>query len=119
MTVSTGKMSESPEPLWEPWRTEGGAEQKTGKVDSLVKLPAELPIISKQCNIVSLILTLTSRLALTLLFAVDLLPARPEPGVLAGSVLGAQDGEALVTAVDRSVTNIAPCIKYHWVHFIL
>lgn len=55
MTVSTGKMSESPEPLWEPWRTEGGAEQKTGKVDSLVKLPAELPIISKQCNIVSLL----------------------------------------------------------------
>ena len=27
MTVSTGKMSESPEPLWEPCRTAGGGEQ--------------------------------------------------------------------------------------------
>ena len=33
-TVSTGKMSESPEPLWEPWRTEGGAEQNTEKFNS-------------------------------------------------------------------------------------
>ena len=35
-TVSTGKKSESPEPLCEPWRTEGGAEQKTGKARILV-----------------------------------------------------------------------------------
>ena len=54
------------------------------------------------------------RLVVTLLFAVDLVLARPEPGVLAGSVLGAEDGEALLTAVDGPVTNIASCNNDHW-----
>ena len=41
-TVSTGKMSDSPEPLWEPWRTEGGAEQNTERVHISYQLLGDL-----------------------------------------------------------------------------